>query len=369
MKKAPISKTRAPSTARTTESIRKDYLGGDVRPNSFLPGERELAGRYGVARITIRRALQQLASEGLVRAEAGRGYRALMRIARVKNGSPAAFIVSKPQRDWTYTMNEVASFFQRQLVEDDWLTLSVSTENRTSQELLTTLSQAKVWGAALDTPHEWVFKSVFESGLPCVSVDNLCSCVPIDSILQDNHGGGMQAAQFLIERGHTRIAWLGDIKESLHSLERYSGATCAFIRAGRQMPTEYTLSHPDYWNQQAIREMLTRHDRPTAILSLWSDLTISTCRIARDLGLVPGRDLDIIGWSTEEGYRAHIQQQLGTASSPPPTIVWSTAEMARTAITRLLWHIREPGLKPLRVSIPTRLVLSPQTLEKTITQK
>jgi GntR family transcriptional regulator len=41
-----------------------------------LPGEHALTSRFGVARITIRRALQQLADEGLITREPGRGTRA-----------------------------------------------------------------------------------------------------------------------------------------------------------------------------------------------------------------------------------------------------------------------------------------------------
>lgn len=41
-----------------------------------LPGEHALSSRFGVARITVRRALQQLADEGLITREPGRGTRA-----------------------------------------------------------------------------------------------------------------------------------------------------------------------------------------------------------------------------------------------------------------------------------------------------
>ena len=40
-----------------------------------LPGELSLMSQFGVARVTVRRALQQLAQEGLIRREPGRGTR------------------------------------------------------------------------------------------------------------------------------------------------------------------------------------------------------------------------------------------------------------------------------------------------------
>jgi GntR family transcriptional regulator len=45
----------------------------DGRFDAALPGEVALAARFGVARVTVRRALQQLAAEGLVERAPGRG--------------------------------------------------------------------------------------------------------------------------------------------------------------------------------------------------------------------------------------------------------------------------------------------------------
>ena len=45
------------------------------RFDAGLPGELALMGQFGVARVTVRRALSQLAEEGLIRREPGRGTR------------------------------------------------------------------------------------------------------------------------------------------------------------------------------------------------------------------------------------------------------------------------------------------------------
>ncbi|AEG92945.1 GntR family transcriptional regulator [Ramlibacter tataouinensis] len=52
-----------------------------------LPGELELMRQFGVARVTVRRALQELAGEGLIARERGRGTRAL---SAAHGASPAA---------------------------------------------------------------------------------------------------------------------------------------------------------------------------------------------------------------------------------------------------------------------------------------
>lgn len=352
--------SRAPSTARVVTNIRKDYLGGEIVPNSFLPGERELASRYSVARVTVRRALQQLSAEGLVRAEPGRGYRALMRIAGLKAGSPAAYVVDKAERGWTTMMTEVSASFQRLLIEDGWQALTFSTEGRSESEVLSALGRAGVWGVAIDSPEDWVYQAIYDSGIPCVSVDRVCRELPIDNILQDNHGGGMQAASYLIDRGHRKIGWFGAVGESTHSAERFTGAQAAFLLRGLEMPSEYVFRSGVDLDRDA-REMLARSDRPTAVMALWSNQCVAVGRAARVLGLELGKDLDLVGWSTELDYRSRIERDFGPGKAPP-IVMWSTAEMSRIAITRLLWHVREPNLKPLRVSVPTRLVTSSEEL-------
>ncbi len=51
-----------------------------------LPGELSLMSQFGVARVTVRRALQQLAQEGLISREPGRGTRPV--IARASGSKP-----------------------------------------------------------------------------------------------------------------------------------------------------------------------------------------------------------------------------------------------------------------------------------------
>ncbi|MET7420492.1 GntR family transcriptional regulator [Dactylosporangium sp. NPDC005555] len=56
-----------------TEALRARLASGELKPGSTLPSEAVLVTEYGVARNTVRRALDQLAEEGLIATQPGRG--------------------------------------------------------------------------------------------------------------------------------------------------------------------------------------------------------------------------------------------------------------------------------------------------------
>ena len=53
------------------ESIRALILGGKLVVDQRLPGEQELAARFGVSRPTVREALKRLAAQNLIRTRRG----------------------------------------------------------------------------------------------------------------------------------------------------------------------------------------------------------------------------------------------------------------------------------------------------------
>lgn len=54
--------------------LRQSILTGKYKPGNMLPSENELAASYGTSRVTARKSLNVLESEGLVRPWHGKGY-------------------------------------------------------------------------------------------------------------------------------------------------------------------------------------------------------------------------------------------------------------------------------------------------------
>ena len=73
MKEKLRAESASPLYAQIMEQIGADILRGVYAPGSRIPAEAELERRYGVSRVTVRRALKELTASGLLERKQGKG--------------------------------------------------------------------------------------------------------------------------------------------------------------------------------------------------------------------------------------------------------------------------------------------------------
>ncbi|HOX07055.1 MAG TPA: substrate-binding domain-containing protein, partial [Planctomycetota bacterium] len=153
-----------------------------------------------------------------------------------------------------------------------------------------------------------------------------------------------------------RIAWAGQITESAHGMLRFGGAVNGLREAGLAFEPDMILELPEGSPSDAVARLLARPDRPTAVLALWQRRSVEAVAAVRELGLVPGKDVEVVGWCSAEeyagGYAADFPE-----GAVPPTVTWSMATLARTAVARLAERRERPELPPMRIHIETRLTV------------
>jgi len=71
-----------PLWRQLADRLRADIAVGTLPPNARLPVEQELGEIYGISRITVRQAMQQLLDEGLVDHKQGKGTFVVSRVVR-----------------------------------------------------------------------------------------------------------------------------------------------------------------------------------------------------------------------------------------------------------------------------------------------
>ena len=115
----------------------------------------------------------------------------------------------------------------------------------------------------------------------------------------DNLLAGREAAEYLYQLGHRRIAYLGSDSSLMFSADRKAGYQLAL--ASHQLPVrpEYCVEVKNVSenNEEAIRGLLMQKDRPTAILVSDDILAVSLERVCLENHLAIPEDLSIIGYN------------------------------------------------------------------------
>ncbi len=69
----PQNMSHQPLYLQIKEALKKQILAGEYAPYQRMPSESELMNSFGVSRITVRQALRDLHSEGLIFTSQGKG--------------------------------------------------------------------------------------------------------------------------------------------------------------------------------------------------------------------------------------------------------------------------------------------------------
>ena len=197
-----------------------------------MPTEMEISSRYSVSRQTVRNALHMLEEEGLIERRQGSGSY----IKPQKNADDLRQIALVTTFIDDYIFPTILHDAQSIFAKNGYSTLVYATENSVGRErdVLTELlgkniSAILIEGSrsALPTPNAGLFASFRRKGIPVVFLHGMYSNLPdFPCVLDDNFSGGFQAAQYLIDKGHSRIAGIFK-SDDAQGPERYHGVVSA----------------------------------------------------------------------------------------------------------------------------------------------
>jgi DNA-binding LacI/PurR family transcriptional regulator len=211
----------------------------------------------------------------------------------------------------------------------------------------------------VDTADTAVLNKFHSLGLPVIAINSWNLEYQHDAVAQDGFAGGVLAATWLAQRGHQRIGYLGlePYDGSLMTIERQAGAIGGLARQGLALAPENMCLVREGDDEGALRQarrLLSRKDRPTAILALWQSLALAVAQAAKDVGVVLGRDLDLVGWSVSQGPGAEALTRLSTMGSAA-AVIWDPSEMAELCVQRLIQRREDPRLPATLFRVSVRL--------------
>lgn len=108
---------------------------------------------------------------------------------------------------------------------------------------------------------------------PLILVNCYSEDPPLPSIVPNDYLLGVQAAEYCVQRGHTKIAVLGLYKEALAYKERLKGYMSVFKRYNIEIPNDWIRSAHQMENgtihstvEEELNYLLEKSPRPTALL-------------------------------------------------------------------------------------------------------
>jgi len=344
------------TSSKLSHTLEGEIVQGRFAAGGFMLGERELSEKYTVARMTARRALKSLEARGLLRAEPGKGYRVLARGNDPVKGCPVALAVDMQDagQRWTDLNLLMLQAVQTAAERRGWPVLGVGTLEQPAERILEQCLAARAWGLIASVHRPQLARLALQTGMPLVLASAWESSLDVDVVFQNGFLGGTQAADYLVARGHRRIAWYGQLTHGVHATTRFGGAYTSLLQHGVPLPQRFQIDSMKPDGAQALRSLLQKPDRPTAVLALWQPNLRQAADIAWELGLEIGKDLELVGWSSEEQYAQAIAAHF-SGKRVPPTVVWSLADLAEQAIDRLAIRREHPQQRPVAIYIQTRI--------------
>jgi DNA-binding LacI/PurR family transcriptional regulator len=172
-------------------------------------------------------------------------------------------------------------------------------------------------------------KEIHENNIPCVIInerppDNF----RINYIDTDNKDGTIKATEYLVKKGHTKIAFLKGVNTSRNVCDRLEGYLEIMEKYKLPVDNDWILPG-DYAlpsGREAVKKLLTVKNFPTAILCANDLMALGVLMEARNSGVRIPDDLSVIGFDGIESARYTIPS-LATVRQPLEDIGYTAAEM------------------------------------------
>ena len=170
-------------------------------------------------------------------------------------------------------------------------------------------------------------------------------CVDNDNLL-----AGRDATDYLYRLGHRRIGYLGSRNDFMYAAERRAGYQLSMLL--HQLPScpDYCVEveNTDTDGVDALSELLSREDRPTAFMVSDDILALSLERICIQKQLRIPQDVSIIAFNNSLVTRMAFPRLTSVAIN--------AYQLGQEAATQIINHIFDPELPVTKTIVPHRII-------------
>ncbi|MCV0428356.1 MAG: LacI family DNA-binding transcriptional regulator [Roseibium sp.] len=187
-------------------------------------------------------------------------------------------------------------------------------------------------------------------GIPVMLYNRSADGLNVNSVQIDNVEGGRLAAEFLLEAGHERIAFVGGEEDDETSKARESGFVDRLSEDGIKLLFHEEGNYTFESGREAALRLFSRNQRPDAIFCASDVMALGVLHAARyELGLEVQKDFSLLGFDDipEASWPGH---SLTTIRQP-------IRRMIVEAVDVLVENMQDPEMLTRRTSFAGKLIL------------
>ncbi len=231
------------------------------------------------------------------------------------------------------------------------------------QEYINYLRQGFVDGVIIYGSYfsdEGIIRDLAQTKFPILVIENEYKDLDIDNLLIDNVSGAVEAVQYLINKGYTRIAHIVGNPNIKISIDRMIGYTTAMRAASLIIEEEYVV-HSKMTYKSGYESMmkllsLDSSKRPTAVFCVDDAVACGAIDAICDRGLKVPDDVAIVGFDDQKILppdRKHI--------IPLTTVRQPLFDIGRDSIKTLVETINNPNKAKVKKLYQTELIVREST--------
>jgi DNA-binding LacI/PurR family transcriptional regulator len=162
-----------------------------------------------------------------------------------------------------------------------------------------------------------LFAALRNAGITLVSIGQNLTRHRIPSIVHEERTAAQRSTQYLLDKGHTRVAYIGRIDGSAVGTERFRGYKAALTAAGlfrEELVWDQTFRYAA--GRDAVSRALDRGLRFTGVQAASDEIATGAIAALHDRGIRVPDDVAVIGFGDIE-MGAYLRPALTTLSSHP----------------------------------------------------
>jgi DNA-binding LacI/PurR family transcriptional regulator len=333
--------------------LQEQIQQGIFKTNEKIPTEEEFVKITGLARATIRQALQNLVNLGFLSRKKGVGTFVTRPETEEKKNTTIGIIIPDIRSGYAPELargaEDVAAENKRSLILCNTDDLHVKAEFHADR-----LIENSVGGvifvptASSDKNNRKIINKLSASNIPVVLADRTIPGLDIDYVTTNNFDGAFKITRHLIKKNHKKIAFLYSSISSTERL-RFDGYKKALKENKIPLDKSIIIAHDgpfiDKHFMKYALSLLKKRDKITAVFAGHDRIALQFYSAANKLNLSIPEDISIVGYD-----------DLNFTTVPLTTMHQPIYEMGQESMKLLLARLNGSSAKPRKIVFESHLV-------------